>query len=205
MNRNKSMAMQDISEEPNRLPLSDGKIVIVGAGAVGGFVGGKLALAGYNVTLIDSWKAHVDAINRDGLQLSEPGMSRSVSVPAYHTAELGALPQAAADVAFICVKLYDTEWAVKLIAPYVKPGGCVVTLQNSLVEGMVAAQVGWDRTVGCIGSGMYVSLPDPGRIVRSKVPATDGLCVFYIGEAEGPVTPEWKRWLTCWVKSTPRE
>src|SRR5690606_33250703 len=42
------------------------------------------------------------------------------------------------------------------------------------------------RTLGCIGSGMYVALEGPGRIRRSKKPAKNGACVFYIGEAQGP-------------------
>ena len=165
------------------------RIVVVGAGAVGGYVGGKLALAGHDVTLVDAWKAHVEAINRDGLQLSEPGAKWSVSVAALHADELADLPLAAADVVFICVKLYDTEWATRLIAPHLKPDGCVVTLQNSLVEGVVAAHVGWNRTLGCIGSGMYVALAGPGRVVRNKLPAGNGACVFYIGEAQGRVSP----------------
>ena len=45
------------------------KITVVGAGAMGGSYGGLLALAGHEVSLIDAWQAHVDAINRDGLRL----------------------------------------------------------------------------------------------------------------------------------------
>jgi 2-dehydropantoate 2-reductase len=46
------------------------RITVVGAGAMGGSYGGLLALAGHEVSLIDAWHAHVDAINRDGLQVS---------------------------------------------------------------------------------------------------------------------------------------
>jgi 2-dehydropantoate 2-reductase len=167
----------------------EGRIAVVGAGAVGGFVGGKLAAAGYDVTLIDAWAEHVQAIRRDGLIIAEPDTVCSIPSSALHVDELPTLPACTFDVVFICVKLYDTDWAVRLVLPYLAPSGCVVTLQNSLVESIVASHAGWERTVGCIGSGMYVAVEGPGRIRRSKKPTKNGPCVFYIGEAQGPLTP----------------
>ena len=45
------------------------KIAFMGAGAVGGYVGGHMARAGEDVTLIDPWPDHIEAIKRDGLHL----------------------------------------------------------------------------------------------------------------------------------------
>ena len=45
------------------------RIAIVGAGAVGGYVGANLAQAGHDVTLIDPWPAHVEAIRANGMNL----------------------------------------------------------------------------------------------------------------------------------------
>ena len=45
------------------------RIAFVGAGAVGGYVGGYLAHLGHDVTLIDPWPEHIETIRRDGLQL----------------------------------------------------------------------------------------------------------------------------------------
>ncbi|HUA76803.1 MAG TPA: 2-dehydropantoate 2-reductase N-terminal domain-containing protein, partial [Acetobacteraceae bacterium] len=45
------------------------RIAVVGAGAVGGYVGGHLARNGYDVTLIDPWPEHVEAIRGDGLAM----------------------------------------------------------------------------------------------------------------------------------------
>ena len=47
------------------------KICVVGAGAIGGLVGVKMALAGEDVTLIDVG-AHLDAIRKNGLKLISP-------------------------------------------------------------------------------------------------------------------------------------
>src|SRR5258708_4820293 len=46
------------------------RIALVGAGAIGGYVGGYLARNGYDVTLIDPWPEHIEAIRRNGLELT---------------------------------------------------------------------------------------------------------------------------------------
>ena len=46
------------------------RIAVVGSGAVGGYLGGHLARTGNDVTLIDPWPEHIEAIRRHGLQLS---------------------------------------------------------------------------------------------------------------------------------------
>jgi len=164
---------------------SPGTIAVIGAGAVGGYVGGRLAAAGHDVVLLDAWAEHVRAINQLGLIISEPGIRYTVAVPAVHTADLSVLKGRQFDAVFVCVKLYDTDWALRLILPYLRDDSCVITLQNSLVEGEVAALVGWHRTLGCIGSGMYVGLDGPGHVQRNKRPSKGGAPVFYIGEARG--------------------
>ena len=47
----------------------DKRIVVVGAGAIGGYTAGNLAHNGFDVTLIDPWPEHIEAIRRDGLAL----------------------------------------------------------------------------------------------------------------------------------------
>ena len=58
------------------------KIYFLGAGALGCAIGGTLAAGGSDVTLIDRYQAHVDAINRDGLRMKEGETERVVRVKA---------------------------------------------------------------------------------------------------------------------------
>ncbi|MBV7484829.1 ketopantoate reductase family protein [Bordetella sp. BOR01] len=164
-------------------------IAIVGAGAVGCLVGGRLADAGLDVTLIDAWPEHVEAIQRHGLVFEEPSNTRTVNVRALHIGQVQSLYKHPADIAFICVKLYDTEWATALIAPYLSATGYVVTLQNGLIEETIAARVGWARTVGCIGSGLHVALAGPGHLQRARTSARSASPCFYVGEVHGRITP----------------
>src|SRR6202022_877298 len=97
------------------------RIVMLGAGAVGGYVGGHLALHGHDVTLIDFWPEHIEAIRQHGIELS--GMTpeeRQVSHPkTMHLHEVASLAkQAPVDIAFICMKSSDTEWTTQLIKHY---------------------------------------------------------------------------------------
>jgi 2-dehydropantoate 2-reductase len=46
------------------------RIGIIGGGAIGGVVGGMLTKAGHDVTLVDQWPAHVEAMRNVGLRLS---------------------------------------------------------------------------------------------------------------------------------------
>src|SRR5712691_56104 len=161
------------------------RIVMLGGGAVGGYVGGHLALHGHDVTLIDFWSEHLDAIRKNGLELS--GMTpeeRQVSHPkTMHLHEVASLAkQAPVDIAFICVKSYDTEWMTQLIKPYLAPGGYVVSLQNCINEERIAAIVGWGRTLGCIASRISVDLYAPGHIRRTVPLGGAAHTVFRLGE-----------------------
>jgi len=165
------------------------RIAIVGAGAVGGYVGASLVGKGHDVTLIDPWPAHVDAIKRSGMRLSGSEGDRRIAVTALHLADVQQLVSRPADLAFICTKLYDTAWAAQLIKPYLAPGGVVVTMQNSLVEETVAEIVGWGRTLGAIASMFAVEAVEPGHIVRTQIPGGDTYTTFRVGEMSGFATP----------------
>jgi len=163
-------------------------VVIVGAGAVGGFVGAVLAHAGTNVTLVDAWPAHVDAIRAHGLTLGGITGERRVALSALHIADVQTLIHRPADIAFVSVKLYDTRWATALIAPYMSQSGFVVTMQNGLIEEDVAQVVGWPRVVGCVVSRFQVELTEPGRIRRTNPPGGTVHDTFRVGEIHGRAT-----------------
>lgn len=167
------------------------RIVMVGGGAVGGYVGGHLAKNGYDVTLIDFWHANVEAIRRDGIQLSgmTPDEECTIRVPALHLHEVQSISrQQPVDIAFISLKSYDTAWATTLISPHLGPSGYVVSLQNCVNEECIAGIVGWGKVLGCIASRISVELYEPGRIRRQAPRSAAGHTVFRIGEVHGRVT-----------------
>ncbi len=103
------------------------KIAIMGAGGVGGYLGGKLAAAGGDVTFI-ARGAHLQAIRKQGLRICGVENMHLPKVRASDTpAEIGIV-----DTVLFCVKLYDTESATKAIAPIIAPNTTVLTLQNGI-------------------------------------------------------------------------
>ena len=159
------------------------RIGIIGAGAIGSVVGGMLTKAGHDVTLIDQWPEHVEAMRKNGLRLSGTCGDHTVRVKALHIYEAQAITEPF-DAVFISVKSYDTEWATSLGIQYLKkPNGVVVDFQNGINDERVAAIAGRERTLGSvitIGAGMY----EPGHAMRTDT----GAIGFKIGELDGKDT-----------------
>ena len=167
------------------------RIVIVGAGAVGAYVGGHLARAGEDVTLIDPWPAHVEKMRAEGLSLE--GLSEeecfSTPVQTMHITDVQEFARTGpVDIAFVCTKSYDTDWATTLIRDYLAPAGYVVSLQNCINEHRIAAIVGWGKTIGCIASQIAVDLVGPGEVRRGVPRGGNDYTVFRVGEAHGSIT-----------------
>jgi 2-dehydropantoate 2-reductase len=168
------------------------RIVVVGAGAVGGYFGAHLTHGGCDVTLIDPWPAHVEAMRAKGLSISGMSDAESLTVPvkAIHLTELQQFSkQKPVDIAIVSVKSYDTVWATRMIAPYLAPDGFIVSAQNSINEERIAGVVGWDKTVGCmVGNNFGVDLYEPASI-RRTMPKLPDVASLEVGEVHGRITP----------------
>lgn len=168
------------------------RIAVVGAGAVGGYVGAHLARLGQDVTLIDPWPEHIEAIRARGLELDGVSEEDRVTVREAKTMHLteaqGLAKQKPIDIAFVSVKSYDTEWATMFIRPYLAPNGFVVSLQNCINEERIAGLVGWGKTVGMIAATISVDLYEPGRIRRTVPRGGTKNITFRVGEVHGRAT-----------------
>lgn len=103
------------------------KIAVMGAGAVGSYIGAMLARAGHDVILI-ARAQHVEAIRKHGLLFNGLNFRGSVRVEA--TAEPSGVK--GADVVLLCVKSGDTESAGRAMAPHLKSDTTVLCLQNGV-------------------------------------------------------------------------
>lgn len=105
------------------------KIGIFGAGAVGGFLGAKLAAAGQDVHFI-ARDNQMKAMRLNGLTVKSEAFGNTYIAHPQVTddpEEVGAC-----DVVFFTVKLYDSDEAIKLMAPLVGAGTVIVSFQNGL-------------------------------------------------------------------------
>jgi 2-dehydropantoate 2-reductase len=152
------------------------KIAFMGVGAVGGYAGAHMAQAGEDVTFIDPWPAHVEKMQRDGLKISHirDVPEFTTKVRAMHLTDAQQLAkEKPIDIAFVCMKSYDTEWAATLISQYLAPGGFIVSLQNCMNEETIANVVGWGKTV---------------HVRRAAGKSGTKHTVFRTGEVHGRVT-----------------
>ena len=165
------------------------RLVFVGAGAVGSFVGGLISAAGEEVILIDPWPDHVNAIKEGGLQVSGTQGEHHSRPRALHINEVQSLIKSPVDIAFICTKSYDTAWASHLIRDYLAEDGFAVSIQNGINEDTIAGALGRERVLGCIASNIGVGLLGPGHVTRTAAAGGAAHTVFRVGEMDGKVTP----------------
>lgn len=147
------------------------RYVVIGAGAIGGTVGGRLAEAGREVVLV-ARGAHLAALRGSGLRLDEPDRSRTLRLPA--AGDVAEVGWRAGDVALLCTKTQDTEAvldALRAAAPDVP----VVCAQNGVANERFAAA----RFAAV--QAMCVVLPaehlTPGRVVAYSAPVAGVLDV----------------------------
>ncbi|HVZ06778.1 ketopantoate reductase family protein [Rhodopila sp.] len=167
------------------------RIAIMGTGAVGAYAGAHMARAGEDVTFIDPWPENVETMKAKGLKVSHIRDVPEWSTPvrALHLTELQHVSKEQPfDIAFVCMKSYDTEWATTMIAQYLSPNGFVVSLQNCMNEETIAGVVGWGKVVGCIASSITVDLCEPGHVRRAAGKSGEKHTVFRTGEVHGRVT-----------------
>src|SRR4051794_29737048 len=163
-------------------PVTD--YVVVGAGAIGGTIGARLARSGRTVLLCDADRDHVDAINEHGLRIEGPVEQFAVDVCA---ALPDDLPDALGAV-LLAVKSQHTREALAAITPRLAPDGFVVSLQNGINEPLIASVVGTDRTVGAFVN-FGADYLEPGRIF------VGGRGALYVGELDGTRSPRLERLL----------
>jgi 2-dehydropantoate 2-reductase len=168
------------------------RIAIFGAGAVGGYAGAHMVQAGEDVTFIDPWPEHVEAMRKTGLKITHlrDVPEFTVKPRALHLTEVQSLAkEKPIDIAFMCMKSYDTAWATTMIAQYLSPGGYVVSLQNCINEEVIAGIVGWGRVLGAIASLITVELAEPGHVRRAAGKSGASHTVFRVGEPHGRISP----------------
>jgi 2-dehydropantoate 2-reductase len=151
------------------------RITVYGAGGVGGYFGGRLALGGADVHLI-ARGAHLRALQEHGLRVRST--LGDFATPVHATddpAEVGAC-----DVVLFCVKSYDTEEAADSLAPLLQAGTGVLTLQNGVdnVEKLAAA-IGERHVLGG-AAYIFATVVEPGVIAHTGAPGS-----FVFGELDG--------------------
>lgn len=166
------------------------KLLFVGAGAIGSYLGAFLTRAGHDVTLVDPWAEQVDTIRRQGIAVTGPHEPFDARPHAVHLNDAQRLPRDF-DIAFVAMKVFDTAWAAQLAVRHVAPHGFIVSAQNCWPDPTIAQMVGRERAVALVMSRIGVATWKPGTVERGMEGGGGGTghIVFRVGEHDGRVTP----------------
>lgn len=188
------------------------KIAIIGAGAIGGQVGAKLALAGEDVTFVVRG-ANFEAISRNGVKLISQGGIEQVASNVRSSDKYDAI--GVQDVAILAMKAHQIEGVVKDLPKLLGPEAMVVTMQNGI-------PFWYFEKIGGPLEGTRVSSVDPTGSLLADIPAKHiAGCVVYpaseliapgviqhiegdrfpLGELDGTISPRVTRGSECFAKA----
>jgi 2-dehydropantoate 2-reductase len=137
------------------------RIAVLGSGAVGSYLGSRLAAARADVHLI-ARGAHLEALRERGLTLVTP--DGVTTTPVWATDDPTSIGPV--DYVLFCVKAYDTEAAAGQLGPLIGPETAVVSIQNGIDnEAKIAATIGEDHVLGA-ATYILAAIESPG-VVRS--------------------------------------
>jgi 2-dehydropantoate 2-reductase len=133
------------------------RITVMGAGAVGGYFGARLAAGGHDVQFIARGD-HLDALSRIGLRIRSPAGDLHIKNARFSAA---AALDDSADLILFCVKSYDTEAAAEAVRPAVGASTAILSLQNGVDNPeKLAGRFGAERTLaGVVYLGAQVIAP----------------------------------------------
>ncbi|MBE6773911.1 MAG: ketopantoate reductase family protein [Ruminococcaceae bacterium] len=156
------------------------KVLVVGAGAIGGTVAVLLKKEGYDIRI----KCHIpeikELIEKEGFYLHGAKGEHHVDFKCYH--EVSEFGDEKFDIIIIATKYAHVAASAKLILPYIADGGIIVGMQNGILTEELAEIVGRDKAVGCmIGFGAT-------RNADNDVTMTS-LGEYYVGMLDGRKTP----------------
>ena len=162
------------------------RTLVVGAGATGGFYGGRIAQLGRDVTFLVR-PARAEALRRNGLQIVSPLGDATLQPQLITGDELRAKPQPF-DLIILAIKAYSLTQAIEDLAPAVGPGTTILPVLNGILHlDLLDARFGAERVIG--GTCRINSdLDREGRILQLST-----LGDFTFGERSGEMTPRIER------------
>jgi 2-dehydropantoate 2-reductase len=161
------------------------KVAVMGTGAIGGYIGARLAAAGAQVTFI-ARGAHLAAIRTAGIRIVSPLGDVTVA-PASATDD--PLTVGAVDVALLGTKLYDVEAAAQGIGPMLHGDTAVICLQNGVDAPAIVERLHGATHV--VPSVVMIN----GEIAGPGVIKHNAMNALTVGELDGRASPRLERFV----------
>lgn len=156
------------------------RIAIIGTGAMGGIYASLFAEAGHEVVAIDTWQAHIDAINEHGLHISGASGDRFISNLTAATTIDAAND---CDLYVLATKASGVAGAASQIAAVLPPDALLLTIQNGLgaIERLGECMT-LDNVLLGVAEGFGASVPAAGSVHHNAMK------LIRLGEINGGMT-----------------
>jgi len=165
------------------------KIAIIGVGAMGSVYAVLLASGGHDVSVVDRWAEHIEAIRAKGLRLEGASGDRTVRIHA--TTDPADVRDV--ELAIIATKHDGVADAARAALAMARPGAPILTIQNGLGSAeQVTAIAGSKRTMIGVVGGFGASIEAPGHARHN------GMEFVRIGEMEGGTTARLEAVAEAW-------
>lgn len=163
------------------------RIAVLGAGSLGTIVGAYLAAGGMDVELIDTYQAHVDALNHKGAKV--------IGTTDFQAKVKASTPENKSgkyDLVLLLTKQLYNDSVLQELLPFLGADSIVCSLQNGIPEEKVASIVGRERTIaGSVEFGATFIEPGVSRLTTEY--AHFKKYAFQIGELNGEITERIQR------------
>ncbi|MBT3555695.1 MAG: 2-dehydropantoate 2-reductase [Chloroflexi bacterium] len=146
------------------------RVAVVGAGGTGAYYGGALARAGAQVTMI-ARGAHLDAINKNGLQL-QSALLGDFEVECAATDDMSTVDRA--DLVIFAVKSWGTDAAIEAMdsGGMVGEGTLIISMQNGIdSEPLLTKAFGAEHVLGCTAT-VSALISEPGVVKQAGGPGS---------------------------------
>ncbi|WFE12953.1 2-dehydropantoate 2-reductase [Bacillus atrophaeus] len=163
------------------------RIAVLGAGSLGTIVGAYLAAGGMDVELIDTYQAHVDALNHKGAKV--------IGTTDFQAKVKAITPENKSgkyDLVLLLTKQLYNDSVLQELLPFLGADSIVCSLQNGIPEEKVASIVGRERTIaGSVEFGATFIEPGVSRLTTEYTHFKK--YAFQIGELNGEITERIQR------------
>ncbi|KYD02011.1 ketopantoate reductase family protein [Bacillus atrophaeus] len=163
------------------------RIAVLGAGSLGTIVGAYLAAGGIDVELIDTYQAHVDALNHKGAKV--------IGTTDFQAKVKAITPENKSgkyDLVLLLTKQLYNDSVLQELLPFLGADSIVCSLQNGIPEEKVASIVGRERTIaGSVEFGATFIEPGVSRLTTEYTHFKK--YAFQIGELNGEITERIQR------------
>ena len=143
---------------------SDRKLLVVGAGAIGGITAVLLRNNGYDVEILCRDEEYASFIRTQGISISGVRGDLRVRMPAYASASQITSRK---DFILLATKATDMIAAVNDILPLLSSCGQIVSMQNGICEESIASVAGKDRVIGCV-TGWGATMTGHGKLAMTS-------------------------------------